>query len=297
MKSSIIDIPKEINISNQKITQRELYNSIDKSSVHKDTIIKLYPKKEEEYIVIFSWHDRNKWKIDYPIQHSKIHKQRYVTHQQCLQLSEHIFNGDSLDDLKGFIDVPIRHFTLDEMLQFKKEDELMLRGADPDLHLIAPTPSQKLKISKPTKSNLAQKKSSKILGDISVPKEQPRTQSISKVTNKKKKKNSPLKQFKESTEELKKEKEQTKTSKVSAKPIIAKEVTKPNSTRDKKTNHTNLLRLRETTKPKKENKPSIVMGEQLGTDQSNTPTPPKPKSNSSSSKKSKPSGDDSFFSI
>ena len=31
-----------------------------------------------------------------------------------------------------FIDVPIRHFTLDEMLQFKKEDEMMLRGQDPD---------------------------------------------------------------------------------------------------------------------------------------------------------------------
>jgi len=118
MKSSITDTPKEINSSDQKITRSELHNVINKASAHKDTLVKLYKEKEAEYLVIFSWHDRNKWKIDYPIQLHKIHKQRYVSHQQCLELSKHIYNGNSLDDFKGFIDVPIRHFTLDEMIHF-----------------------------------------------------------------------------------------------------------------------------------------------------------------------------------
>lgn len=136
MKASIIDTPKKINSYNQKISSKELYDTINRASTHEDTLIKLYEEKEEEYLVIFSWKDKNKWKIDYPIQHNKIHKQRYVTHKQCLQLAEHIYNGNSLDELKGFIDVPIRHFTLDDMLQFKKEDEMMLKGQDPNTDTI-----------------------------------------------------------------------------------------------------------------------------------------------------------------
>jgi len=133
MKILIIDTPKEINISDQKVTKKELYDTINKASTHIDTTVKLYKEKEEEYIVVFSWKDRNKWKIDFPIQHNRIHKQRYISHRQCLQLSQEIFSGrNSLDDLKGFIDVPVRHFTLDDMLEFKKEDEMMLNGQAPD---------------------------------------------------------------------------------------------------------------------------------------------------------------------
>ncbi|WP_299248363.1 hypothetical protein [uncultured Aquimarina sp.] len=300
MKSSITDTLKEIDIKDQKITRKELYNCINKASAHRDTVIKLYKEKEEDYIVIFSWKDRNKWKIDYPIQLHKIHKQRYVTHKQCLQLSEHIFSGNSLDDLKGFIDVPVRHFTLDEMLQFKQEDEMMLRGDDPDLLIPTPTPSEKQEILETQKNNLEQKKISKsslILGDIAVPKEKPRTKPVSRVTRKKKQKTSPLKQFKESTKELKKEKKQPSVAKVPVKPAT-KKVINPKSSKDK-ASHTNLLHLGKTTKPKKENKSSLVMGEQLGKDKKSTitPTPSKSKNTSSSSKKPKPSSDNSLFSI
>ncbi|WP_298541139.1 hypothetical protein [uncultured Aquimarina sp.] len=300
MKSSIVDIPKNISVSDQKINNKELQNVIDTASTHIKSSIKLYKEKEEDYIVIFSWKDRNKWKIDYPIQLRKIHKQRYVTHKQCLQLSEHIFSGNSLDDLKGFIDVPVRHFTLDEMLQFKQEDEMMLRGEDPDLLIPTPTPSEKQEILETQKNNLEQKKTSKsspILGDIAVPKEKPRTKPVSRVTRKKKQKTSPLKQFKESTKELKKEKEQPSVAKVPVKPVT-KKVINPKSSKDK-ASHTNLLHLGKTTKPKKENKSSLVMGEQLGKDKKSTitPTSSKSKNTSSSSKKPKPSSDNSLFSI
>ncbi|WP_299440419.1 hypothetical protein [uncultured Aquimarina sp.] len=303
MKSSITDTPKEINISGQKISGKELYNVVNTASAHKDSCIKLYQDKEQKYTAIFSWQDRNKWKIDYPIQLHKIHKQRYVTHKQCLQLSEHIFNGNSLDDLKGFIDVPIRHFTLDEMLQFKKEDEMMLRGEDPDLHKPAPASSQQPEIPETSKNRILQNKTNKpsiILGDISVPKEESRVKSVPSVTTKKKSNTatSPIKQFKTSAEELKKEKEQPNTAKTPVKPTT-KKATKPKSIR-KKTDNTSLLNLGKVAKPKKDNIPSLVMGEQLGTDQKSTttPTPSKVKTKPDTIKKNKPmNNDNSLFSI
>lgn len=172
MKISIIDTPKEINISDQKVTEQELFDTLDRASTHTDTIIKLYREKEEDYIVTFSWQEHNKWKIDYPIELQRIHKQRYVSHRQCLQLSKHIFKGNSLDELKGFIDVPIRHFTLDDMLEFKKEDEMMLNGQNPDQYAkkqpkelskpkqvptsqqtsVSPTPTSETPIKKTTSS-------------------------------------------------------------------------------------------------------------------------------------------------
>ncbi|WP_378172817.1 hypothetical protein [Aquimarina sp. SS2-1] len=295
MKASITDTQKEINSSDQKISSKELYDAINKASAHKDSCIKLYKKKEEEHIANFSWQDRNKWKVDYPIQHNKIHKQRYVTHQQCLQLSEHIFNGSSLDDLKGFIDVPVRHFTLDEMLEFKKEDELMLKGLDPDLYKSVSTPKKRQEIAEESKINLPKKKTKKtslILGNISVPKPEPRIKSVPKVPAKKKQKTSPLQQFKTSSEKLKKVNQQPSIAKTQKKPTTKKTNT-PKSIQDK-TLETNLLQLGKTSKPKKTAKSTLQMGEQLGTDQKSTttPTPSKFKIIQSNLKKNKPNTDD-----
>lgn len=131
MKALIIDTQKEIRSSQKITTIEDLQFTIRRASAHKDTSIKIYLENEEEYSAIFSWHDRNKWKIDYPIQLGKIHKQRYVTNKQCLQLADYIYKGKSVDEIKAFYDVPVRHFTLDEMLAFKKEDEMMLKGVDP----------------------------------------------------------------------------------------------------------------------------------------------------------------------
>jgi len=300
MKSSIIDTPKEINIVDQKINPKELRNAINKASAHIDSSIKLYKEKAAEYIVIFSWQDHNRWKVDYPVQLHKIHKQRYVSHKQCLELSQHIYNGNSLDDLNGFVDVPIRHFTLDEMLDFKKEDEMMMRGEDPDLLIPTPVPSKKPKILEIPKNNQEQsfpKRSSRILGDIAVPKEQPRAKSVSNGTTKKTRKTSPLKQIKESTEHLKKEKKQTDITTPSVKSTVEK-VNPPKSTPGK-TENTDIIHSEKTRKPKKESKSSLILGEQLDTDKTTTttPTPPKPKTAAKSSKKTKPSSDDSLFQI
>ncbi len=132
MKISITDIPKEINIKDQKMSLEEVLHTINTTSAHKDSKLILFRETEEEYLAKFNWISKNKWKVDYPIRLQEIHKQRYLSLKQCLQVIEIFYSSNDVYNLKGFYDVPINHFTLDEMIEFKKEDEMMLRGQDPD---------------------------------------------------------------------------------------------------------------------------------------------------------------------
>lgn len=131
MKFSIIDTQKNINIQNKKLDLKEVLNYLNTASAHKDSCITIF-EDTEEYNVKLNWIEKNKWKVDYPIRMHEIHKQRYVSLRQGLQAVEIIYKTKDIYNLKGFYDVPVRHFTLDEMIQFKKEDEMMLRGEDPD---------------------------------------------------------------------------------------------------------------------------------------------------------------------
>ncbi|WP_299220771.1 hypothetical protein [uncultured Aquimarina sp.] len=245
-------------------------------------------------VLRFTWVAEQKWLVEYPVVTNQIHQQRYANESESLVLINRVNDNESFDNFSGFTEVPVGEFTLDEILEFKEEDAYLLREEEPPTKKVV-TPKSTSTVSKSKKTS----KSSLIFGDITIPKEQPRTKYVPRVTSKKKPKTStsPLKQFKTSAEELKKEKQQPSTAKAPVKPVT-KKAAKPKSTKDK-TNHTNLLHLGKTTKPKKDNKPSLVMGEQLGTDQKSTtaPTPSKPKNTSSSSKKPKPSSDNSFFSI
>lgn len=101
-------------------------------SDHQDSELKLYKSDIDNYTISLNWFGINKWKIDYPIALKKIHKQSYATKEQAVTIIKEFYEKGNIDEIPGFIEVPIPHFTLDEMLQFKKEDELMLRGEDPD---------------------------------------------------------------------------------------------------------------------------------------------------------------------
>ncbi|AXT50161.1 hypothetical protein D1818_04690 [Aquimarina sp. BL5] len=238
-------------------------------------------------VVIFKWLEKDKWLIDHPVVPDTLHRQRYVTKEECLAFIEKIYQEYDISGFEGFEDVPIQNFTLDEILEFKEEDGYLLREEEPPVKKVD---SYRSVVSKVKKT----KKPSIILGDISIPKEERKLKSTPRVTAKKKSSisTSPLKRFKTSAEELKTEKQKPSTAKTIVKPAEKK------PTKDK-TSRTNLLHLGKTTKPKKENKSSLVMGEQLGTNKKSTttPTPSKPKNNSSSSKKPRPSDDNSFFSI
>ncbi|GAA0719136.1 hypothetical protein GCM10009430_17850 [Aquimarina litoralis] len=101
-------------------------------SDHQDSELKLYKSDINDYTMSLNWFGINKWKIDYPIELKKVHKQSYGSKEQCVAIIKELYEKGNIDEIPDFIEVPISHFTLDEMLQFKKEDEMMLRGEDPD---------------------------------------------------------------------------------------------------------------------------------------------------------------------
>jgi len=71
--------------------------------------------------------------LDIPVVLNKIHKQRYTTKNQAAQYIRAIFKKSNMKSLKGFVDVPICHYTLDQMLEFKQEDEMQLKGKVPNI--------------------------------------------------------------------------------------------------------------------------------------------------------------------
>ena len=88
-------------------------------------------RNDDKYVLMFQWKRINTWKIDSPITLDKIHKQCYATKEQCIAIIKELHEKGNIDHVPGFIEVPLQHFTLDDMLDFKREDEMALRGQDP----------------------------------------------------------------------------------------------------------------------------------------------------------------------
>ncbi|MDH7448218.1 hypothetical protein [Aquimarina sp. 2201CG14-23] len=132
MRAAIIDSLQCIDIIDKKVDDNEILKCFQGLSEHHDSEIKLYKSDIKKYIISFNWKGIDQWKIDCPVELNKIHKQGYATEDQSIAIIKEIYEKGNVDHIPGFIDVPIRHFTLDEMLQFKKEDDMMLKGEDPD---------------------------------------------------------------------------------------------------------------------------------------------------------------------
>ncbi len=140
MKAAITDSLQCIDLIDQKLDRNETLSYFQDLSDHHDSELKFYESDIKNYIASFHWNGINQWKIDCPVELHKVHRQRYATTEECISLIKKLYKSGDLDNEDNFIDVPIRHFTLDEMLQFKKEDEMMLRVQDPDEHSKTSTP-------------------------------------------------------------------------------------------------------------------------------------------------------------
>ena len=90
--------------------------------------IRIFVSKISKYKIKIEFWGPYGWKIDYPIKLREVHKQCYATKEQCILIIQELYEKGHIDDIPGFIEVPIREFTLDEMIEFKKEEEMMLRG-------------------------------------------------------------------------------------------------------------------------------------------------------------------------
>jgi len=115
----------------KKVQVNETISFFKSLSKHIDSEFILH--KEEVYLYTMSITNiiLDKWKIDYPIKYREVHKQCYATKEQCIAIIEELYEKGHIDDVPGFIEVPIREYTLDEMLEIKKEEEMMLRGENP----------------------------------------------------------------------------------------------------------------------------------------------------------------------
>ncbi|WP_299902322.1 hypothetical protein [uncultured Aquimarina sp.] len=219
---------------------------------------------DNNYVLRFSWVAEQKWLVEFPIVTNQIHQQRYANETQCQELIRQVDANENFDNFEGFIQVPVEEFSLDEMLEFKAEDEALLKEEEfPTKKMITST-TDKVKISKTKKNS----KPSIILGDIEIPKQERKTKSIERFTTKKKKKASPLQQFKESEKELKNETIQSNFNKTLAKPAQTN-VSKPKKS-EKKTESASLLSLEKTSKTKKKTAPTLQMEAQIGENQKKT---------------------------
>lgn len=132
MKTAIIDSLNCIDLIDQKLDNNQALDFFQKLSNHHDSEIKFYKEGLKNYIASFNWKSINQWKIDCPEELSKLHSQRYATTEESLFFIKKIYEDGHLENQKGFINVPVNHFSLDDMLAFKEEDKMMLKGQDPN---------------------------------------------------------------------------------------------------------------------------------------------------------------------
>lgn len=149
MEIRINDLLNNTNLSEDIYNYERIINLFQKLSSHSSSELNIYKQNENNYLILISWKKVNTWKIDYPIKPREVHKQCYATKAQCIAIIKELFEVGHIDNVPGFIEVPIQDFTLDEMLEFKKEEEMMLRGEDPFTEPeYSDTPAEK--VSEPT---------------------------------------------------------------------------------------------------------------------------------------------------
>ncbi|MHA7059022.1 hypothetical protein ACWGOQ_0017485 [Aquimarina sp. M1] len=131
MKVLIKDVINNINISGEEKRITCIVDVINILSNNIYSQIKIYNTIVSEYLLLIKPIGPEDWKIDHPVKLREVHKQCYATKAQCIAIIRELYEKGNIDDVPGFVDVPIQDFTLDEMLEFKKEEEMMLRGEDP----------------------------------------------------------------------------------------------------------------------------------------------------------------------
>ena len=129
MQTYYNDSPRNLNFKNKSMELSIIIDHFLAVSPHKDSYIGLI--NDDHELLHFYWIANNKWLVDHPVEVNMLHQQCYATTEECLVFIKKISQEYNPRNFKGFVNVPIKHFTLEEMLEFKKEDELLLKGQDP----------------------------------------------------------------------------------------------------------------------------------------------------------------------
>ncbi|WP_299883868.1 hypothetical protein [uncultured Lacinutrix sp.] len=144
MKTYYNDSPRKVTFESKSISLSNAKDYFLALSDHKKSYIGFIDVYYE--VIIFNFHKRNKWLVEHLVVPNTLHRQRYATNEDCIKLIEKVYQEYDISTFKGFEDVPIGEFTLDEILAFKQEDEMLLREEDSTQIAIPkskPTPKKK----------------------------------------------------------------------------------------------------------------------------------------------------------
>lgn len=150
MKTYYNDTEREVSFQNESLAKLEASDYFNVLTDHKESYMGFIDVYDE--IIIFSWLEPDRWIIDHPAIPNTLHRQRYATKKDCLHIIEQLFQEKGIHRFPDFIEVPVQEFTLDEMLQFKKEDEALLNEEEISVE-IAPAPVVAKPITKKPKKN------------------------------------------------------------------------------------------------------------------------------------------------
>ncbi|MFD0863745.1 hypothetical protein ACFQ1M_16135 [Sungkyunkwania multivorans] len=139
MKTYLKDPLKVIEIQGEDFSYLKAKTAFDSLSRHQGVYIGFLDSSDQ--VLMFTWKVKDQWLVEHPVVLHKLHQQRYATDADCLNFIKKIYQEYDIASFEGFLDVPVEEFTLDEMLAFQREDEMLLRGEDPD----APAPKKLLK--------------------------------------------------------------------------------------------------------------------------------------------------------
>ncbi|WP_281991287.1 hypothetical protein [Aquimarina aggregata] len=125
MKTYYNDTLRKVTFENKSVDVLGATDYFKVLSDHKESYIGFIDVYDD--VIIFKWVSKDKWLIDHPVVPDTLHRQRYATTEECLVFIEKVHQEYDISGFNGFEDVPIKEFTLDEMLVFKAEDEALLR--------------------------------------------------------------------------------------------------------------------------------------------------------------------------
>lgn len=115
------------------VNLKDAITTFNELSKEEESFMMIYGKNISNYVLEVSYDSKNKWKLDFPISNGNVHKQKFANKDEVINYIKDVFDGLSIEEDKSFLDVPVQHYSLDEMLAFKYEDEMLLRGEDPDM--------------------------------------------------------------------------------------------------------------------------------------------------------------------
>ncbi len=128
MKTYYNDPIQQVQFENKDFNKDEVIAYFQKLSFDKESFLGLLDTYDE--VIIFYPKAKDQWLVDHLVVPSTLHRQCYASTAECLVFIEKLYREEDIHRLKGFEEVPVQEFTLDEMLQFKKEDEALLREED-----------------------------------------------------------------------------------------------------------------------------------------------------------------------